>query len=234
MVVATAVRTDRDREVLGLDLGVSEDAAFSTRFLRSLVARGLEGVRVVIRDVHEDLQQAVQTPMGAGWPRCRVHDVRGTCLLASRRRPRPWWPRWSAQSRSDRTGKPLTPSWRSSRPCCATQKRWHGRRRPPRIPAFMQAPPGHRCQIDSTNLLARLNKEMGRRTDVVGICPNQPRSSDWSGRCRWSHTTSGLPRCGATSVSNPWPSGNWSAGPYWRCRRSCNDFGPPVGFSYTI
>jgi putative transposase len=77
LVVATGVRETGEREVLGFDLGLSEDAAFWTSFLRSLVARGLRGVRLVISDVHEGLRQAIETVLhGASWQRCRTHFLR--------------------------------------------------------------------------------------------------------------------------------------------------------------
>lgn len=77
VVVATGVRADGDREVLGYGVGLSEDAAFWTAFLRSLVARGLHGVQLVISDAHEGLRQAIQTVMqGASWQRCRVHFLK--------------------------------------------------------------------------------------------------------------------------------------------------------------
>src|SRR5579875_2099450 len=74
VVVATGVRADGDREVLGLDVGLSEDAAFWTTLLRRLVARGVQGGRLVIDDAHDGLRPAIQTVMrGASWQRCRVH-----------------------------------------------------------------------------------------------------------------------------------------------------------------
>ncbi len=77
IVVATGVATDGNREVLGLAVGDSEDKAFWTGFLRSLHARGLAGVRLVISDAHEGLRQSIEKVMlGASWQRCRVHFLR--------------------------------------------------------------------------------------------------------------------------------------------------------------
>lgn len=77
LVVAIGVNEAGDREVLGIDVGLSEDAAFWTEFLRALVARGLKGVRLVISDAHEGLKQAISTVLhGASWQRCRVHFMR--------------------------------------------------------------------------------------------------------------------------------------------------------------
>ena len=81
-VVAVGVTTEGDRQVLGIDVGPSEDRAFWTAFLRSLVKRGLKGVRLVISDAHEGLKQAISTVLsGSTWQRCRVHFMRN--LLAT-------------------------------------------------------------------------------------------------------------------------------------------------------
>jgi putative transposase len=81
-VVAIGVTTDGDRQVLGIDVGPSEDRAFWTAFLRSLVKRGLKGIRLVISDAHEGLKQAISTVLsGSTWQRCRVHFMRN--LLAT-------------------------------------------------------------------------------------------------------------------------------------------------------
>lgn len=80
LVVATGVNADGDREVLGCDVGLSEEAAFWTASLRDLKARGLTGVQLVISDAHTGLQQAIRTVLqGASWQRCRVHFLRN-CL----------------------------------------------------------------------------------------------------------------------------------------------------------
>lgn len=77
LVVAVGVHTDGQREVLGLDLGPSEDGAFWRAFLRSLVERGLTGVRLVISDAHVGLKEAItQVLAGASWQRLRVHFIR--------------------------------------------------------------------------------------------------------------------------------------------------------------
>src|ERR1051325_4833138 len=82
VVVAIGVRTSGEREVLGLDVGPSEDGAFWLQFLRSLVARGLGGVKLVISDAHQGLKGAIAAVLqGAGWQRCRVHFVRNALAL---------------------------------------------------------------------------------------------------------------------------------------------------------
>ncbi len=81
-VVAVGITAEGDRQVLGIDVGPSEDRAFWTAFLRSLVKRGLKGVRLVISDAHEGLKQAISTVLsGSSWQRCRVHFMRN--LLAT-------------------------------------------------------------------------------------------------------------------------------------------------------
>jgi putative transposase len=76
-VIATAVNSDGHREILGVDVFTGEDGTSWTSFLRGLVARGLDGVRLVISDSHEGLKQAIAAVLpGAGWQRCRVHFIR--------------------------------------------------------------------------------------------------------------------------------------------------------------
>ena len=85
VVVATGVRRDGDREVLGLDVGDSEDGAFWTAFLRSLRARGLVGVKLVISDAHEGLKHAIQAVLlGSSWQRCRAHFMRNVLAKVPR------------------------------------------------------------------------------------------------------------------------------------------------------
>ena len=135
VVVATGVWADGDREVLGLDVGLSADAAFWTAFLRSLVARELQGVRLVISDAHEGLRRAIQAVMqGASWQRCQV-----VAMLRDR------YPK--AAELLEAAAEDVL--------------------------AFMQAPPEHWRQVYLTNPWERLNKEIGRRTGVVGIFPNR-------------------------------------------------------------
>ena len=81
-VVAIGITSDGTRQVLGVDVGASEERAFWTAFLRSLVKRGLTGVRLVISDAHEGLKHAITTVLaGSTWQRCRVHFMRN--LLAT-------------------------------------------------------------------------------------------------------------------------------------------------------
>ena len=175
LVVAIGVRSSGGREVLGLDIGPSEDGAFWLQFLRSLVARGLSGVHLVISDAHEGLKRAIAAALsGASWQRCRVHFVRNALALV---------PKTAAQM--------VAASIRMAfmQPDAATaQEQWRKAAgslasRFPRVGALMDDaeaevlaylafPREHWQQIRSTNPLERLNQEIKRRTDVVGIFPN--------------------------------------------------------------
>jgi putative transposase len=176
VVVAIGVRATGEREVLGLDVGPSEDGAFWLQFLRGLVARGLSGVRLVTSDAHEGLKAAIAAVLqGAAWQRCRVHFVRNALAYV---------PKAAAQmvAATIRTVF-VQPDPQSAR------EQWRKvadgfRTRFPRLADLMDAaeddvlaylafPSEHWRQIWSNNPLERLNKEIKRRTDVVGIFPNQ-------------------------------------------------------------
>jgi len=153
VVIATGVTADGGREVLGLDVGDSEDGAFWTAFLRSLKARGLQGVQLVVSDAHTGLKQAIAAVMaGAGWQRCRVHFLRNVLARV---------PKGSAEmvAAAIRTifAQPTGAEVIDQLDKVAAMLE-------PKFPAV--------ARIWSTNPLERLNKEVKRRTNVVGIFPD--------------------------------------------------------------
>ena len=176
VVIAIGVNERGEREVLGLDVGPSEDGAFWLSFLRSLVARGLSGVRLVISDAHEGLKGAIAAVLhGTSWQRCRVHFVRNALASVPK----------SAQQMVAATIRTVfvQPDATSAR------EQWERvtesfRGRFDRVAALMDEakedvlaylafPQAHWKQIWSNNPLERLNKEIKRRTDVVGIFPTE-------------------------------------------------------------
>jgi putative transposase len=175
-VIAVAVNADGHREILGLDVFTAEDGASWTSFLRGLVARGLDGVRLVISDSHEGLKQAIAAVLpGAAWQRCRVHFVRNLLtrvpksmqtLVATLVRSIFAQPDqqavWAQHAR-------ITEQLLERFPQAAALLADAG----PEVLAFAGFPKEHWKQIWSNNPQERLNREIRRRTDVVGIFPNR-------------------------------------------------------------
>ena len=174
-VVAIGVTLDGDRQILGVDVGASEDRGFWTAFLRSLVSRGLAGVRLVISDAHEGLKRAISTVVtGAAWQRCRVHFMRN--LLATvpqaMREPiaaivRTVFAQPDHASAMTQLHK-VSDGLRARFPQAAALLEEAAED----ILAHKHFPEEHRRQLHSTNPLERLNKEIKRRSNVVGIFPN--------------------------------------------------------------
>ena len=176
VVVAVGVNAEGRREVLGFDVGPSEDGAFWEAFLRGLVGRGLAGVELVVSDAHEGLRRAIAAVLhGASWQRCRVHFVRNALALV----PKGVQAMVAASIRTvfaQPTSKAARAQWREVA---------DGFRKPyPRLAALLDAaeadvlaylafPREHWRQIWSTNPLERLHREVKRRTDVVGIFPTE-------------------------------------------------------------
>lgn len=174
-VVAVGVTAEGERQVLGVDVGPSEDRAFWTAFLRSLVKRGLRGVRLVISDAHEGLKAAIASVLsGATWQRCRVHFMRN--LLATVPQgareavaaivrtvfAQPDHATAMAQLRKVADGLRT----RFARAAALLEEAAED------VLAYRLFPSEHQRQLHSTNVLERLNKEIKRRSNVVGIFPS--------------------------------------------------------------
>jgi putative transposase len=177
VVIAVGVNGETgEREILGVDVGPSEDGAFWTSFLRSLVGRGLSGVKLVTSDAHRGLKGALETVLqGATWQRCRVHFMRNALSLVPK----------AAQQMVGATIRTVfaQPDLGSAR------EQWRRvsdgfRHRFPRLSELMEEaeedllayasfPQEHWQKIWSNNPLERVNKEVKRRTNVVGIFPNE-------------------------------------------------------------
>jgi len=176
IVIATGVTATGDREVLGLSVGDSEDGAFWTAFLRGLRARGLSGVRLVISDGHEGLKAAIGAVfLGAAWQRCRVHFLRNVLaripkgsaemVLAAIRTIWAQPDGAAVREQLDEIVAKLEPRFPVVAAMLAAAKE--------EVTAFAAFPFAHWRKIWSTNPLERVNKEIKRRTDVVGIFPNE-------------------------------------------------------------
>lgn len=175
VIIAVAVNTEGVREVLGMAIGPSEAEPFWTGFLRSLTRRGLRGVKLVISDAHEGLKAAAAKVLSATWQRCRVHFLRNALAHAGKGQRQMVLAAINTAFAQD-SFETASAQWRA----VADQLR-------PKFPklaelmdqaeadvlAFMSFPKAHRMQIHSTNPLERLNAEIKRRTDVVGIFPNE-------------------------------------------------------------
>lgn len=177
VVVATGVTAQGGREVLGVDVGDSEAETFWTAFLRSLKQRGLGGVRLVISDAHEGLRAAIRkTLQGSSWQRCRVHYVRNLLapvpkahqemVAAAFRSIFALTTPTDVEARWDEVAVMLTDRFPKAAALMDGAKT--------DVLAFTAFPRAHWRQIWSNNPLERLNKEIRRRTAVVGIFPNDP------------------------------------------------------------
>ncbi|MCB4823612.1 IS256 family transposase [Roseicella aerolata] len=175
VTIAVGVNAGGRREVLGIAVGASEAETFWLDFLRSLARRGLRGVRLVISDAHEGLKAAVTKVLRATWQRCLVHFMRTATAHAGKTQRR-IVSAWIGTAYAQEDAAAAHAQWRT----VADQLR-------PKVPklaalmdvaeedvlAYMHFPAAHRAKLHSTNPIERLNGEIKRRTDVVGIFPNE-------------------------------------------------------------
>jgi putative transposase len=175
VIIAVGVNGDGRREVLGLAIGASEAETFWTDFLRKLARRGLRGVKLVVSDAHEGLKAAIAKVLNSSWQRCRVHFMRNVLAHAGKQGRRVVSAFIGTAFAQD-DAEAAKAQWRQ----VADQLR-------PRVKklaelmdeaesdvlAYMSFPPAHRPKLHSTNPIERVNGEIKRRTEVVGIFPNE-------------------------------------------------------------
>jgi transposase-like protein len=175
VIIAVGVNSDGRREVLGMSIGASEAETFWTGFLRSLARRGLRGVKLVVSDAHEGLKAAISKVLNATWQRCRVHFMR------------------NALAHAGKSGRRVVSAFIATAfaqdDASAAQAQWRqvADQLKPKLPklsalmhdaeadvlAYMTFPKEHRVKLHSTNPIERLNGEIKRRTEVIGIFPNE-------------------------------------------------------------
>jgi transposase-like protein len=175
LVIGIGVRETGEREILGVEVGASQEEAFWTAFLRGLVGRGLKGVELVISDAHQGLQQAIGAVLvGAAWQRCRVHFMRNvlahvpkgdkSIAAAAIRTIFAQRNEGAARQQLAEVVKAMGSRWPRAAEVLAGGEE--------EVLTYMSFPAEHWTRIYSTNPLERLNKEVKRRTNVVGIFPD--------------------------------------------------------------
>lgn len=175
VVIAVGVRETGEREILAIDIGASEEEAFWTAFLRGLVGRGLKGVQLVVSDAHEGLTKALTKVLtGAAWQRCRVHFMRNvlahvpkgdkSMVAAALRTIFAQHNQEAARQQLAEVVRVMEARWPKAAQVLAAGE--------DDILVYMTFPPEHWTRIYSTNPLERVNREVKRRTNVVGIFPD--------------------------------------------------------------
>src|SRR5213080_4960135 len=174
-IIAVAVNTEGRREIVGLGIGPSEAEPFWSGFIRGLTKRGLRGVKLVISDAHDGRRLAITRVRGATWQRCRVHWIRNalghvpkgqhTMIAAAVRQAFLQSDAEAAHQTWRHVADQLRPRW--PKLAALMDDSEHD------VLAYMTFPSQHRTKLHSTNPLERLNKEVKRRADVVGIFPNE-------------------------------------------------------------
>jgi transposase-like protein len=174
VVIAHGVHETGRKEIVGIDVGEAETEAFWTEFLRSLVKRGLVGVQLVISDAHEGLKNAIARVLSCPWQRCTVHFLRDMLGHVSKAQQpmiaaaiRGIFQAASLAEARERlvevVDKLTTAAPKVARLLAAAEAE---------LLAFYELPAEHWPKLRSTNPLERVNREIGRRTDVIGIFPN--------------------------------------------------------------
>jgi putative transposase len=177
VVLAIGARDTGEREILGFSVGMSEEEASWQEFLRALVRRGLKGVQLVISDAHEGLKAAISKVLaGATWQRCRVHFMRNMlahvphgdkAMVAAAVRTIFAQPNHqAARQQLAEVVKAMHSRWPKAADLLALAEE--------EVLAYMHFPQDHWTRIYSTNILERLIREIRRRTNVVGVFPDDP------------------------------------------------------------